>query len=519
MTGRGAPRTPAPLPALLLAATCLIAGVAAAAGSWVPQHLARYDPYQADGYIDFSRAGHTGETPWDARVVELAAPPDGDAAPVIQAALDDLGTTGGGTLRLGPGTWRIEGDGLFLRHDNLRLEGSGIGGTTLYFPGTNNRFKTAITGGTSNNNTFVGSQSYPDSWVEQGTADSIQYLGADLARGDDFLAVTTPTLSAGTPVIITGDATEAFIAEHGMTGFWTTRMDYPASLREIVEVTPGGYRVDMPVRYAVKTRDGARVFPPVKLVRNLSLAGFTIQFDRHPATEFDFGTGAFETANHTAIKFVNVWNGLVEDIEGPLLPSRGIEVAYSRFVTVRRVRFLESQNQNAEWNGYQFFVWGCDNLFQDCEAVGARRSFTVLMAMAHGNVFHRCTSRFPRFPTDFHMHLSQENLYDNFVGEGDHLECIHRPFGSPILHGISGTENVFWNTTTDREIAVWSAQHGLGYVIGTQGPGRIELGPGNGFAALPLDIAEGEGMGASMVPQSLYEYQLGARKSDTWMFR
>lgn len=381
-------------------ATLLLASPAAA---WTPTILPRYDVHNNPDAIDFRRAGfvETGRAwaRWNREVIALAVEP-GDNTARIQAALDQVGAGGGGTVRLGPGTWRINFSTIHLQHDGVRLEGAGPARTILYAPGTRSEFTTLIMGGISNPNTWVGSQSYPDSWVRQGTLASSEFLAQDAAANSRTIRVDSPSRAVGDSIIVTGTPTAAFIAEHSMTGVWTTSMDYPAYLRTITAVLPDGYELDLPVRYPLKVRDQARIFPPTKIVRDLALSGFQILHDRHPGTDFDTGTPAAETTAATAIQFINVENGLVEDLYIPILPSRGIELAYSRHITVQRCSILESQNQNSNWNGYHFFVWGCDNIFRDNYSRRARRAFTPLMASCNGNVFFNNTSESPgSFPT------------------------------------------------------------------------------------------------------------------------
>ena len=93
--------------------------------------------------------------------------------------------------------------------------------------------------------------------------------------------------------------------------------------------------------------------------------------------------------------------------------------------------------------------------------------------------------------------------------------------------GFTGSQHVFWNThvianhATARGCAVESAQWGNGYLIGS----RAEAGAtatlcpssySNGYWAsldqgAPTDTAEGEGMGDTLYPPSLYAAQLARR--------
>src|SRR5690606_38997763 len=107
-----------------------------------------------------------------------------------------------------------------------------------------------------------------------------------------------------------------------------------------------GYVLNLPIRYRLLMRDEARLFPPTKLVHNLSLADFTLTYELHPADDFETGPGARDTASSTTIRVTNVHNALIERIEMPMIHSRGVELAYSSHVTVRDVRIMGAQNRN-----------------------------------------------------------------------------------------------------------------------------------------------------------------------------
>jgi len=477
---------------------------------WIPETLERYDIWNNPRAVDFSRAGYIspaeGEPhPWERAVRELGPAPTDDSTATIQSAVDELGEAGGGTVKLGPGTWNISAVGIKVPHDNIRIEGAGRDKTTIHMAATSTARQSAFHLGKTHPGTHIGSHGYRDSWVRQEVVEDSEMLAQDVVANQYKVYVDRPSRRPGELVIITSGATEDFIADHGMQEDWQTRMDAPTYLRRIESVEPDGYILDLPVRYRLLARDRARVFPATRLVKNLSLADFTLTYELNPNDNFDDGAGARETSSSTTIRVTNVYNGVIERIEMPMIHSRGVELAYSSHMTVRDVRIMGAQNRNATWNGYLFFVWGSDNLFERTVARGGRRNYTVLMAMAHGNVFHNCVGLEADFPSDFHMHLSHENLIDVFTGHGDSWSAHYRPFGVPIRHGISGTENVFWNIRTDQQQSVWSSQFGLGYVIGTIGGVNTDGMAGRGL--LPIDIVEGVDRANEMRPFSLYLYQ------------
>jgi hypothetical protein len=179
-----------------------------------------------------------------------------------------------------------------------------------------------------------------------------------------------------------------------------------------------------------------------------------------------------------------------------------------------------------------YTIEGNDCLLDQCYAEDGRHNFDFKEMSSSGNVLLNCTSRNPRYASDFHMWLSMANLIDGFVSDGDYLDASFRPYGSKGLrHMYTTTESVFWNTKGLKphkfKYLIDSRQLGWGYVIGTSGTtyqvktkpvaGRID-NLANGyyenqeFDTAPEDFVEGEGMGASLIPQSLYLDQLEKRK-------
>ncbi|MFE2580831.1 glycosyl hydrolase family 28-related protein [Streptomyces sp. NPDC059378] len=132
------------------AASTLLGGTASAAPAHRaqdPAHLARvpalWREFRANPYahpqIPFvGRAGRAGggsrfpRRPVVADVRDFGALPDGsaDAAPAINRAVERAALLGGGTVRIPPGTYRVD-DVVRVGHDNVVLRGAGSGRTTL----------------------------------------------------------------------------------------------------------------------------------------------------------------------------------------------------------------------------------------------------------------------------------------------------------------------------------------------------------------------------------------------------
>jgi hypothetical protein len=167
-----------------------------------------------------------------------------------------------------------------------------------------------------------------------------------------------------------------------------------------------------------------------------------------------------------------------------------------------------------------------DCLLEDCLADFSRHGFVNSHAGSSGNVFHKCEDRNTKSSTgdtgyiqtggdgsDNHMHFSHSSLWDQCHAHESWWEAVHRGWN---YHALSSAHCVYWNTSGSGTSAinggriVRSGQARYGYVIGTQGePHGIELRTTG--HSLPLDIAEGEGLGGSLSPPSLYQDQLTRR--------
>ena len=113
-----------------------------------------------------------------------------------------------------------------------------------------------------------------------------------------------------------------------------------------------------------------------------------------------------------------------------------------------------------------------------------RHNFDIKSMTATGNVIHKCKSINPSLASDFHMHLSVANLFDCFTADGEYKDASLRPWGSEKeRHMYSTSETPVTGVLTNIE-----------------------------YNTSPEDWLEGQGLGTTLVPQSLYEDQLDKRK-------
>ena len=497
---------------------------------------------------DFSYAGyHRGEADIPQRTGEVIdvtkAPYLADASgktnatAAIQGALDAAAAKSDGAIVYLPaGAYRIappEGQKVALRveGDNLVLRGAGADKTFLFNDSFQMREKIVLE---------VSAKSpawwFSDKGVKAAAATR------DLASGSTVLPIADSKIFAiGDQVIVRNDPTENFIAALGMTGKWTTENLKNRGLvfcRRItaVDVANGTVTIDVPTRYELKQSDNARVLKlPGKQITEVGLEDFSIGMVQHPDGpgwgEEDYGkegTAAYDVHQSHAIVFTsaeNCWMRRVHSYapEGNSpdvhFLSNGVKFERSRLCTFIDCDFRHTQYKGGGGNGYLYTLHGNDCLIRDSRAEDGRHNFDFGTMAATGNVIYHCTGKDGRLASDYHMYFSVSNLIDNHTCDGDFLEAKYRPYGGSVVHGVTTSESVYWNTNGlnyikspfefegklhDRpQLLIESAQFGHGYVIGTRGPANKVKTTDN--------FQEGIGQGDTLVPPSLYLDQLARR--------
>ncbi|MBL8221722.1 MAG: hypothetical protein JNL62_20975 [Bryobacterales bacterium] len=474
-------------------------------------------------------------------VAEYQADPTGasDSTAAIQAAIDAVGSTGGGVVFLPAGVYRVAPRGsdafaLWMKYDHVILRGAGAGVTFLHNTTPAMRGKeilrvAPLAGGSWT--TVVANTTVPI--VEDALEPTLQVK-----------VRSTVSLREGDWVIVRSDASNEFIAEHQMTNWWTpARQTGPIFYRQVVGVNAESSTVtlDAPTRYALRVRDNARLYKTRAQVQGVGLEDFSIGNTESSLPgygEEDYsrqGTGAYEVHGAHAIAFRQALFGWVRRVatflpEGNTteyhLVSNGVLLTQTRGITVEDCRFENPQYRGGGGNGYGFTLQGNENLLRRNTAVRQRHSFDFKSMSSSGNVIVECRSENPSLASDFHMHLSMANLLDGLTLNRDYVDATVRPYGTPDYHGVTTTQSVFWNTRGERYMAnrpylINSQQFGWGYVIGTRGEASVVRTRPFSFRytspvastvdTSPEDFVEGVGKGDDLTPASLYEDQLARR--------
>lgn len=495
---------------------------------------------------DFSYAGyHRGEAQLpdvSKHVVDVTKPPyradktgSSDVQVILQQALDDVGKAGGGVVYLPEGTYRINvsapaDNAIRISYSNVVLRGAGTEKTFIYNENPNIRGLSVIN---------VKPVSGGD-WMSSGN--NIVLITEDLLNPTEVIPVSSVKgFKVGDWVAISSDVTPGFIAEHQMISLWGTNMKGPVFYRyiESIDQAANTLTVDAPTRYFLKKRDNAKVYKVNPTLSEVGIESFSIGNKESSLTglgDLDFnkiGTAAYEIHGSNLIAINNAINCWIKNIntfkpeqnkDDIHLVSNGILLQRSRFITVDNCFFQKPQYKGEGGNGYMFVLGGNDCLIRNSHADYGRHNFDFKSMQSNGNVVLRCRGEHSRLASDFHMHLSMANLFDNFTANKDFLEAKFRPYGSsPGMHGYPTTQSVFWNTNGEaypegKTCIVESEQWGWGYIIGTKGPANaVKTSPVAGsisnypYDSSPEDFQEGIGKGDQLQPQSLYEDQLKKR--------
>jgi hypothetical protein len=151
---------------------------------------------------------------------------------------------------------------------------------------------------------------------------------------------------------------------------------------------------------------------------------------------------------------------------------------------------------------------GRHNLIQNWD-FGTSGLVFLRCTSADSTVFANSSSLGQPAMSEYHHSLAMACLVDECDIDDGWKAVNHETQSSGAGH--TSTQSVFWNTQGEGTIE--TAQYGMGYVIGTRPSVNVETEFSNSQSSgtTPTDYTEGLGMGASLMPRSLYEDQLAKR--------
>lgn len=430
---------------------------------------------------------------------------------------------------------------LRISESNIYLTGDGIGKTYIL----NNSYQM--------NNKSIIKVTGSASWSSIPATKAL--LTKDVMNPVNVLAVDNTSLfKIGDLVMVRNEVGDAWITEHKETGW----LGSGSSLRGLmycryitdVDAVNKTITIDIPLRYALKTRDAACVFKLSGMISEVGMMDFSIANVQNPATtgfgENDYGTSGtagYDSHASYVISMSTVVNGWMKNISTyqpstntsskSQMLSNGILVQNSKNVTVDNCTMRYAQYGGGGGNGYAFRAAANEVLISNSTATYTRHGFVFSSMWCSGNVFTKCNDVKTGFQcgntgnmttsgygSDHHMHFSQSNLIDNCYTENSGFYAYYRPYGSGPMHNLTSTHTAYWNISSGgtRAYCVWTQQSRYGYAIGTSGVGNAVYTKENatGTAAItdPVDITEGVGKGVTLYPQSLYADQLSNRMAD-----
>lgn len=478
------------------------------------------------GLPDYSYAGyHNGEAPLptvDGPLFDVTAAPysadktgQSDATAAIQKALTAAGTAGGGVVFFPKGRYRIDGV-LDVSKSRVVVRGAGSHGDTV-----SELWFTASAGlGYKSHFTFHGD-------LVAGPALPLVTEGAQGSR--EVRVADASSLKVGDDVQVGWTITDAFTAEHNMTGTWVTFANQwkPFFRRRVVAVdttqAPHRITLDVPLRYPAKLRDQAAVKKETGALAEIGVESIAV------ANAVAYADAWKEIQVHL-LELRGIKDGWVRDVRsfpspksspaGFHIQGSGLLVKDSKRVTVADTQLEKAQNRGDGGCGYLFEITTSNEiLVRDSVGREGRHNFIQNWDFgATGLVFLRIFSEGGRnylsmdglslpAQSEFHHSLTMACLIDGAT-LNDGWNALNRGSYSSGA-GITATQATFWNPRGTGTIS--SFQFGYGYVVGSQGPTLVTELPNyfSGQGTEPADYVEATDQ--TVDPPSLYEDQLKRR--------
>jgi hypothetical protein len=464
-----------------------------------------------------------------------------DATTAIQNAINDAQTNNGGIVYLPAGTYSVNpGSSSYCLHitsSNIVLKGDGKSKTFI------------LNTSYSMNSKSIISVSGSANWTTIPTSKAL--LTADIMNPVSVLPIDNPSLfKVGDLIVVRNEINDAWITEHKEPDWLGYGSNFGGLMycRYItaIDLTKKTITIDVPVRYALKTRDNSCVYKISGMISEVGLQDFSIGNKQHPGTtgwaEDDYtttGTSAYDCSFSYVIKYNKTINSWMKNIStykpstnttGAHMLSNGILVSYCKNVTIDSCSMSYAQYGGGGGNGYAYRVNSNEVLISNSTASYIRHGFVFSNMCCSGNVFHKCKDIKTGFQcgntgamttsgwgSDHHMHFSQSNLIDECYSENSAYCAFYRPYGGAPLHDLTATHTTYWNISSGgtKGFCVWTQQSRYGYAIGTSGTSSAvytkENSTGSAVKTDPVDIVEGQGNGATLQPQSLYLDQLSKR--------
>jgi hypothetical protein len=242
-----------------------------------------------------------------------------DATTAIQTAINDAQANGSGIVYLPAGTYQVnpgtKSSCLQINKSNIFIKGDGVGQTFIF----NNTYQM------KNKAIISVSGSSSSSWTSNPATKAL--LTADVMNPTKVIPVDNPSMfKVGDLIVVRNFINDSWITEHKETDW----LGYGSNLMGLmycryvtdIDLTNKTVTIDVPVRYALKTRDGACAFKLSGMISEVGLSDFSIGNIQHPSKtgygETDYsvaGTAGYDCDASYVIKYNTVVNAWIKNVE------------------------------------------------------------------------------------------------------------------------------------------------------------------------------------------------------------
>jgi len=498
------------------------------------------DDYSYAGY--FLGARSPGAVPCAVQTLSAT----GDISAPLQAAINVLGQSGGGILRIPAGSYGMSAP-VAIPYDNVSIEGAGSGQTRIdvasNYASPDPPYDGLFTFGRSFGHSNHG-------WIENGKLAST--VSTVIRRGDMQVdADNASGIKMGDWIVVQQYFWPGLAAANSQSpDAWTP--DAVAFsftyLRQVTGKTNNRVFLDAPIPWTLDPANN-----PVKLTftdnqmhENVGIRGLSIHFENNVGTETD-STG-MPAPHGAAVFFEGVRNGWVSDVNVSNFPREGIYLLYSARITVLDCAVIGAQDKNGGGWGYGYEAENSQNiLIKRSRGEQARHNFISARALTSVLAQTQNLSRDPTQPDDTHYSFEQAILWDKHTQQqGESLYAVNRGDQSTGAYQTLASA-VVWNFNGDGtsknaagDAVLWGGEVHLapspnGQAILTGGPGADSVFDNSDDGVTPrvhgqqvppaagLQVGSApnarknvlyEGLGQSgLQPDSLFEAQLANRFS------
>jgi len=453
---------------------------------------------------DFSAVGYRRsdvDLP-DVPIVKTVSPVVGESSQqVIQAAIDEVSKKSlvngfRGTILFKKGTYNIPGT-IYVRASGIVLRGEGddlADGTKWVATGKGQRTLLEISGSGSRSETTATRVKITDDFVPVGAF--------------SFNVSSTSGYKVGDNILLTRPGTHAWIQDLKMDKIegakeseqWTPNRYNLYYERAITKIEGNRIYIDNPIVMEMESKYGGGYISKYSFAGRISDVGVeSICFE----SEYAYNTD--EDHGWVAVKFSAIENAWARNITSRYFGYACVHLSGStKYVTVKDSKCLDAKSKIRGGRRYSFNIAGRAqlNLVTGCYTTEGRHDYVTGGRTAGPNVFHNCTAVNAHNDIGPHQRWATGTLYDN-VKTDSTINVQERRSGG---HGWTGVTQVLWNCTASKTSVQSPWVSGKNYAIAVKG----EKYPGRYYSDRP--DGEWELHNQAVVPQSLYEAQLNARR-------